>query len=167
MHFDKFYIMCGTVLMTSFTVKLTKPWSPEIFMECFCVARNKPIRHEIHDVTKLQTATVINYLICGFEVCLRNLSFIVTASIQSTFLKLFRCSWFSEFDTKRKHDQLKSEFNCDLLNSVLNYWQTAHYILWSFMKLHVSIPSGMQWLFWGREESWPNRLVDIKRGKSE
>ena len=25
MHFDKFYIMCGTVLVTSFTVKLTRP----------------------------------------------------------------------------------------------------------------------------------------------
>ena len=32
-------------------------WTPEIFMECYCVARNKPIRGEI---TKPQTATVIS-----------------------------------------------------------------------------------------------------------
>ena len=49
------------------------------------------------------------YLICGFEVCLRILNFIVTATTQSTLLKLFRCSCFSEFDIKRKHDQLDSE----------------------------------------------------------
>ena len=30
-----------------FTVKLTKLRTPEIFKECYCVARNKPIRHEI------------------------------------------------------------------------------------------------------------------------
>ena len=39
------------------TVKLTKPWTPEIFMECYYLARNKPIRCEI---TKPQTATVIS-----------------------------------------------------------------------------------------------------------
>ena len=38
-------------------MKLTKLLTPEIFMECYCVARNKLIRREI---TKLQTATVIN-----------------------------------------------------------------------------------------------------------
>ena len=40
-------------------------------MECYCVARNKPIRREI---TKLQTAAVINL---WFEVCLRIPNFIV------------------------------------------------------------------------------------------
>ena len=65
MHFDKFYIMWGTVLVTSFTVKLTKPWTPEIFMERYYVARNKPIRREIHDITKLQTATVLNLWFWG------------------------------------------------------------------------------------------------------
>ena len=62
MHFDKFYIMCETVLVTSFTVKLTKPWTPEIFMERYYVARNKPIRHKI---TKLQTAMVISLWFWG------------------------------------------------------------------------------------------------------
>ena len=46
----------------TFTVKLTKPWTPEIFMECYCVARNKPIRREI---TKPQTATVISLWFWG------------------------------------------------------------------------------------------------------
>ena len=42
-------------------------------MECYGVARKKPIRCEI---TKPQTATVI--LVGGFEVCLYILNFIVT-----------------------------------------------------------------------------------------
>ena len=29
------------------TVKLKTPWIPEIFLECYCVERKKPIRHEI------------------------------------------------------------------------------------------------------------------------
>ena len=48
-------------------------------------------------ITKLQTAMLISL---WFEVCLRILNFIVIlASTQSTFLKFFRCSWFSEFDS--------------------------------------------------------------------
>ena len=38
------------------TRSLTKPWTPEIFMEFYCFARNKPIRREI---AKPQTATAI------------------------------------------------------------------------------------------------------------
>ena len=38
------------------TVQLIKPWTPEIFKECYCDARNKPMRCEI---TKPQTALVI------------------------------------------------------------------------------------------------------------
>ena len=49
-----------------FTVKLTKPWTPEIFMECYCVARSKPIRRVI---TKLQTATVISLWFWGLLAC--------------------------------------------------------------------------------------------------
>ena len=50
------------ICLLNLTVKLTKPWTPEIIMECYCVARNKPIRHEI---TKPQTATVINLWFWG------------------------------------------------------------------------------------------------------
>ena len=55
-RFQNVYIFC------TFTVKLTKPWTPEIFMECYCVARNKPIRRKI---TKRQTATVISLWFWG------------------------------------------------------------------------------------------------------
>ena len=44
------------------TVKLTKPWTPEIFMECYCDARNKPIRCKI---TKPQTASAISLWFWG------------------------------------------------------------------------------------------------------
>ena len=47
------------------TEKLTKPWTTEIFMECYCVARNNPIRHEI---TKPQTAKVISLWFWGLLV---------------------------------------------------------------------------------------------------
>ena len=65
-------------------------------MECYCVARNKPIRHEI---TKPQTAAVIS--LWFWEVCLRILNFIVIGQYtQSTLLKFFRCSRFSEFHSE-------------------------------------------------------------------
>ena len=48
------------------TVKLKKPWTLEIFMECYCVSRNKPIRHGI---TKPQTAMVISLLFWGLLTC--------------------------------------------------------------------------------------------------
>ena len=44
------------------TVKLIKLWTPEIFMECYCDARNKPMRCEI---TKPQTASVISFWFWG------------------------------------------------------------------------------------------------------
>ena len=50
---------------SSFTVKLTKPWTPKIFIECNCVVRKQPIRHE---KTKLQTATVISLRFWGLLV---------------------------------------------------------------------------------------------------
>ena len=61
-------------------------------MLCYCVARNKPIRHKI---TKPQTTMVI-ILVCDFEVACVSWT-LRLASTQSTFLKFFRCSQFSEF----------------------------------------------------------------------
>ena len=43
-------------------MKLIKLWTPEIFMECYCDARNKPMRCEI---TKPQTASVISLWFWG------------------------------------------------------------------------------------------------------
>ena len=68
-----------------------KWWTQEIFMECYCVARNKPIRSKR---TKPQTATVISLRFACVSWTLLWL-----ASTQSTFLKFFRCSRFSEFDS--------------------------------------------------------------------
>ena len=45
------------VLLFSSTLLWNSPWTPEIFIECYCVARNKRISWEI---TKPQTATVIS-----------------------------------------------------------------------------------------------------------
>ena len=47
-------------------MKLRKPWTPEILMECYCVARKKPIRRE---KTKPQTATVISLWFWGLLAC--------------------------------------------------------------------------------------------------
>ena len=57
-------------------------------MECYCVARNKPMRSKR---TKPQTATVISLWFEG-------LLAYPELYCDSTFLKNFRCSWFSEFD---------------------------------------------------------------------
>ena len=53
------------------TMKLPKPWTPEILLECYCVAREEPIRH---GKTKEQAATII-LLVCGFVACLQVLFF--------------------------------------------------------------------------------------------
>ena len=47
-------------------MKLRKPWTPEILMACYCVARKKPIRRE---KTKPQTATVISLWFWGLLAC--------------------------------------------------------------------------------------------------
>ena len=39
-----------------------KPWTPEIFLECYCLAREKPIRCE---KTKPQARTLISLWFCG------------------------------------------------------------------------------------------------------
>ena len=51
---------------SSFTVKLTKLWTPKILIECYCVVRKQPIRHE---KTKPQTATVISLWFWGLLPC--------------------------------------------------------------------------------------------------
>ena len=59
-------LYCTVTCAGRFIVKLTKPWTLEIFMECYCVARNKPIRREI---TKPQTATIISLWFWGLLAC--------------------------------------------------------------------------------------------------
>ena len=48
-HNDTFMIFQSFAIINyniKFTVKLGKPWTPEIFLECYFVARKKPIGHE-------------------------------------------------------------------------------------------------------------------------
>ena len=91
----------GNLSLNTLTVKLTKRWTPEIFMECYCVARNQPITREI---TKPRTETKISLwiwvllaypeLYCDWPV------------------KLFRCSRFSNFDGKEKRNEIKDGKIC-------------------------------------------------------
>ena len=78
------------------TVKLTKPWTTAIFMECYCVARNQPITREI---TKPLTATIIS------------LWFWVLLAYPELYcdwpVKLFRCSRFSNFGVKEERNEIK------------------------------------------------------------
>ena len=56
--------MCEALLLCPcVTVKLGKP---EIFLECYCVARKKPIRRE---KTKLQAGTLISLRFGGLLAC--------------------------------------------------------------------------------------------------
>ena len=48
-HNDIFMIFQSFAIINynvKFAVKLGKPWIPEMFLECYCVARKKPIRPE-------------------------------------------------------------------------------------------------------------------------
>ena len=47
-----------------FTIKLRKPWTQGIFMECFCVARKKPFRHE-----KTKPQTVYSHVLNLIVIC--------------------------------------------------------------------------------------------------
>ena len=60
-HFFK--ILLASLLVS---VKPGKPWTPESFLECYCVARKKPIRRE---KTKLQARTLISLWFCGLLAC--------------------------------------------------------------------------------------------------
>ena len=51
-----------TYWMSTVTVKPRKPWTPEIFLECYCAARKKPVRRE---KTKPQARPLISLWFCG------------------------------------------------------------------------------------------------------
>ena len=58
--------MIWTVEWCEIIVKPGKPWTPEIFLECYCGARKKPIRAE---KTKLQARMLISLWFCGLLAC--------------------------------------------------------------------------------------------------
>ena len=70
---------------------------PEIFMACYCVARNKPIRCE---VTKPQA-------VCGLRFACISWTLLWLVSTQSTFLKFSGCSRFSEFESNETATYIK------------------------------------------------------------
>ena len=71
--------------MEAFTVKLTKPWTPEIFMECYYVVKRKPKRCE---KSRPQTATIVSLWFLWFARTSWTLLWLVTT--QSTLLKRLR-----------------------------------------------------------------------------
>ena len=79
-------------------MKLTKLWTPEIFMECYCVVRNKPIRREI---IKPQTATVISLWFWGLLVCPELIVIIGWYTINIP--EIFQVFTVSEFDSNANH----------------------------------------------------------------
>jgi len=58
--------MIWTVEWCEIIVKLGKPWTPEIFLECYCGARKKPIGAE---KTKPQARTLITLWFCHLLTC--------------------------------------------------------------------------------------------------
>ena len=73
------------ILERNITVKPGKLWTPEIFLECYCTAREKPVRHE---KTKAQART----LVCGFVASSRFLIFAVIGRNTINILRYFKCS---------------------------------------------------------------------------
>ena len=51
------------LLWSCLTVQIQKPSTQELFLECYCVARKKPIRYKMK---KPQAVTVIRFVACGF-----------------------------------------------------------------------------------------------------
>ena len=67
-----------------FTVKHTKAWRPEIFMECYRVARKKPVRRLDYQTTNS------NNKVCSFEVCSRALIFTVIGNYTVNITEIFQ-----------------------------------------------------------------------------
>ena len=68
-HSEKYYFTCFRSHHKGpwmFTVKPGKLWTSEIFLECYCLAREKPIRHK---KTKLQARTLISLWFCAQFTC--------------------------------------------------------------------------------------------------
>ena len=52
--------------LVNFTVWLRKPWTLEISQECYCLPKEKPVRHE---KTKPQARMLISLWFCGQFMC--------------------------------------------------------------------------------------------------
>ena len=61
------YFQLGLPVVLQVTFYCETHKTPEIFMECFCVAKRKPVRHE---KPKPQTARIVSLWFCGLLTCL-------------------------------------------------------------------------------------------------
>ena len=101
------------------TIKLTKPWARELFMEYYCVVRRKPI----WGMRKLQTAKIISLWFCSLLVC---------PELNCDWSQHNQFSWkcsgvhmeFSEFDSKFCNC-------CKMLFEII----TRFYFVWTAAKL--------------------------------
>ena len=71
------------ILERNITVKPGKPWTPEIFLECYCTAIEKPLRRE---KTNAQART----LVCGFVAGSHVLIFAVIGRNTINILEIFQ-----------------------------------------------------------------------------
>lgn len=94
---DPNYYLVGFNL---YTVKLRKPWT-EILLECYCVARKEPVRHEKTDPTATTLTslwicchghnTVSNIIIFGWVTSSNNQLWILTVSLGDVDIKVCFC----------------------------------------------------------------------------
>ena len=128
------------------TVKLTKPWTPEICMECYCVVKRKPIRGE---KPKLQMAAVVSLWFCGLLTSWTSLRLVTT---QSTFRKFFSHSHFSVFGSKIQSGLKKPWIpGCPLGK------QLSHFAAWSHFLLVLVNDFVRGWFAWTLAH-WPSKL---------
>ena len=106
--------------MKALTMKLTKPWTQEIFMECYCVTRRKPMRH---DKTANSKDNIISFWFCGLLACPE-----------------LNCDWSQQNQFSWKcsgvHMQF-SEFNSKYCNCCKMLFEiiTRFYFVWTAAKL--------------------------------
>ena len=82
------------VLQVTFYCETHKTVNTVLFIECFCVAKRKPVRSE---KPKPQTTITVSLWFCGLLTSWTSLWLVTT---QLTFLKFFSHSRFSAFDSK-------------------------------------------------------------------
>ena len=107
----------------------------DIYMECYCGARNKPIRREI---TKPQTAMVINFWFWGL-LAYPELYCDWPVHNQHSW-NFFRCSRFSEFDsnviTSLYSSFDKSVISFRRLSVKNNSWSMTWYAIHTYIHIY-------------------------------
>ena len=115
-------------MMVAFTVKLTKPWTPEIFMEGCCVVKRKPVRCE---KPRPQTATIVSLWFLWFSRMSWTLLWLITTWNTHGFLSLTVIIINNNNNTKETLCNITWEVKrikmaCKL--SQLNFLRSAQYL---------------------------------------